>query len=330
MDSTNLQILFSDIINGYTFVEHQKWGEFYIKHFNNFEVSELEKLKNKHIEKSKKEGIPTIKEKEIEIIKEGYWTEKKNSDIRNTELFIQNLKQTKSKLTWENQIKEIQKELSHEERKLFLLRNEKTRLLGITAESISNKKLNEFYIFKALYKDKNLNQKFFSKNEFDDLEDQHLNELVEIYNNETNDLTDKNIQKIALSPFFLNLFITCGDNPYVFFGKFIIHLTFYQISLFNEGKRFKDIIQNSEIKPPQELYNDPEEFLNWVDRRKNAEELLAKGIKTSNQEGATNIIFGAKKEELNKLGYNTKDFKTEAKKMGKESLDMEDMMKITL
>ena len=332
MDTNDLQLMFVDILNGYSSIDTESYGAVFIKHFNSFEIGELEKYKKFYFEKAKEAKILTKKEKEDFIIKNGYWTEEKDKKIRELTSFIANLKSTKSKLPFEKQRKEIQDQIDKEKRQLDLLEVHKKQLIGLTAEEYSNKKLNDFYIFRSFFADGECTKKLFTKEDYNDLEEKEVNYLVSIYNQNIEAITEKNIKKICLSPFFLNMFFLCNDNAYEFYGQPIVKLTFNQINLFNNGKYFKNMIQNSETKPPQELYQNPEELLEWMEKRSEAEKLMEKSGKNlkGNSDTSNTMLFGASKKDLKDMGLdkNVVNLGDIAKKKGKETLDMNDMLEI--
>ena len=208
---------------------------------------------------------------------------------------------------------------------------EKKDLLGFTVEDYANKKINEYYMFNSLFKDKDLKYKFFSEEEFDELENKDLSEILEIYNNLNKDYIDKNLKKIALSSYYLSLFNLSDDNPYYMYGKPIIYLTFYQMEVFGYARYFKNALSEAKHKPPDEYYEDPDKLIDWLESSKNVEEVLNKN--ESNQkktEGAiATSIVGAKKEDLAKIGKdeNGISLHKEALKKG-GTLSMEDLMKM--
>ena len=53
---------------------------------------------------------------------------------------------------------------------------------------------------------------------------------------------DDQIKLISVCPFFMNNFSLCGDDAYAYFGKPIIELTNFQISLLNTAKYTKSLI----------------------------------------------------------------------------------------
>ena len=141
-------------------------------------------------------------------------------------------------------------------------------------------------------------------------------------------INEKNIKKIALSGFFLNSFYLSNDDPFIFYGKPIINLTFVQTELFSNAKYFKAIVTNSTVKPPDNVLNDPDALIEWYEGSKNASELMNKSKKTEEALGSS--VIGASKQDLEKMGMQNSgniSLTEEAKKKG-GSLSFQDLIKL--
>jgi hypothetical protein len=172
--------------------------------------------------------------------------------------------------------------------------------------------------------------KLFSKEEFDELGEGQMVELIGIYNKSTKKFKSDALKRISVSGFFTNLFYLCSDNPFVFFGKSVVELTFYQIELFGYGRYYKNMIENSENKPPEEISSNPEKLVEWFESSKSARETLDKS-KMGGQDGSATSLVGASKEDLQRLGLdNPNETINLAKKAAEKggSLTMDDMMKL--
>ena len=330
-EKNKIRLLFVDILKGYTETYYRN-NKVYLKHNTSFDSGDIDSKKQDFIRKAQKNGLPTEEEKEKYLILENLWSKEKNDEIKKIKLYISNLKTTKSKLFRNEEIESINNQVIEQNLKLIELVSERKELLGFTVEDYANKKVNEYYMYNSLYKDKDLKDRFFSEDEFDELENKDVSEIIEIYNNMSKDFSEKNLKKVALSSFYLSLYNMCEDSPYYLYGKSVIHLTFYQIEVFSYSRYFRNAISEAKHKPADELYEDPEKLIDWLESSKNAEELLSKSDGKENKKGegviATSIV-GAKKEDLEKVGANQKgvSLHDEALKKG-GSLSMEDLMKL--
>lgn len=330
LDKNKLRILFVDILKGYT-IAYYKNNKLYFKHNTSIDSGDIDHIKQDFIEKAKKNGLPTEEQKEQYIIAEKLWSIEKNEEIKKIKSYISNLKTTKSKLFRNEEIKSINEQINDQNFKLINLISERKELLGFTVEDYANKKINEYFMFNSLFKDKDLKYKFFSEEEFDELENRDLSEILEIYNNINKNYIDKNLKKIALSSYYLSLFNLSDDNPYYMYGKPVIYLTFYQMEIFGYARYFKNALSEAKHRPPDEYYEDPDKLVDWLESSKNMEDVLDKHEKNQKKtEGAiATSIIGAKKEDLAKIGKDESGISLhkEAEKKG-GTLSMQDLMKM--
>jgi hypothetical protein len=323
MDEKQLRILFSDIIKGYSLISSVKFGPFYLKHFNTFDVSEVDSEYHFHYSEAIKQSTPTVKDKEDYLISEKLWSKKDDEEIKKDKDFLQNLHINFEKEflisrreLWKKQIKETEQRIKSAE-------NKKSNLIGITAESYANKKSNEYYIKTSFFKDKIFDKPLFSTEEFEDLQETEINELTILYNKSVEKFNSANLKKLSISPFFLNLFYLCGDNLRDFYGKAAVELTFHQSELLAHGRQFKNILAEFP-SIPQTIMNNPDELLDWVQVNRNYKEQYKGSGDTS---GMT--IPGASPEDYKALGMEAKaniSFNQELKKKGK--LNIEDLMRL--
>lgn len=331
IEKNKIRLLFVDILKGYT-ETYYKNNKVYFKHNTSFDSGDIDYKKQDFIRKAKVNGLPTEEEKEKYLISEKLWSKEKNDQIQKIKLYISNLKTTKSKLFRNEEIKSISEQINDQNLKLIELISERKELLGFTVEDYANKKINEYYMFNSLYKDKELKERYFSQDEFDELENKDISDIIQIYNNINKDFSEKNLKKIALSSFFLSLYNMCEDSPYYLYGKPVIYLTFYQIEVFTYSRYFRNALSEAKHKPVDELYEDPDKLIDWLESSKNAEEVLNKNNVRENKksEGAVGTsIVGAKKEDLVKIGADEKGVSLHGEAIKKGgTLSMQDLMKL--
>lgn len=328
----DLKILFFDILKGHTKIFCDK-GSGYIKHLTIFDSVTTDKEYKKSFERAVEMGIPKETEQIEYLIKELLWSQEKDRRIKELKSYLSNLEDTKSKLFLEADINQIKSQIQESKQEYESLIKERSELIGMTAEYIAEKKSNESYIQKIVYKDNDYKDLFFSEEDFDELTDIDLIKIYSQYKDSTIFLNTNNIKKISLSYFFVNSFYLCEDNPYTYFGKPVVNLTFYQNELFSYGRYFKSMQQDSEIKAPKEIQNDPDALMEFYEGRKNAKETLSKMEKGKGSKGAgASTIVGATQKDLEKLGYKANSGKTidlakEADKKG-GVLSMDDFIQL--
>lgn len=330
LDKNKLRLLFIDILKGYS-LSYYKSNKLYFKHNTSFDSGEIDHLKQEFIEKAKRNGLPTEDQKEEYLILEGIWSKESNEKIKKLKSDISTLRQTKSKLFKSDDINEFNRQIDQKKLELMTLTVERKDLLGFTVEDYANKKINEYYMFNSLFKDKNLKDRYFSEQEFDELENKDISEILNIYNDINKNFVETNLKKIALSSYYLSLFNLCDENAYNLYGKPIIYLTFYQMEVFGYARYFKNALSEAKHKPSDEYYEDPDKLIEWLESSKNVEEVLSKNENNQKKtEGAiATSIVGAKKEDLAKIGKdeNGISLHKEAQKKG-GTLSMEDLMKM--
>ena len=324
-----LKSVFSDIIRGATLLKMEPYGEIFVKHFTNFDSSGVDELSLKYKEKAAKQGLLNEKDKLELLAKDKLWDPKKDKEIAETKNFIKSLSINKSKLFLKSQIDNMAKQIKDEEEKLEKLQAERADVVGMTVETYAAKKGSDHYIYLSLFKDEGMKERLFSEEEFEELQAQDLYNIIENYNSRMDFFTSKHLKKVAVSNFFLNFYYLCEDNPYTFYGKPIVNLTYYQIELFGYGRYFKQILSDSKTRPPEEMMDDPDQVIEWYESNKNAEKVMGKS--KSDKEGATSIV-GATKEDLKRLGMaeqheSSISLAKEAAKKGGQ-LSMEDIMKL--
>jgi len=328
MEEGNLKVVFSEILRGYTLVTVPDFGEVKIKHFNNFDSAELD-IKNRFFyDKAVSQGLPTRKERIDHLLEEDIWTDEKNKEILNLQSLIAGLKVSKSKVFLQVHIDQINNDLKKNQAELSTLSLKKEELIGFSAEAYAARRINEHYMHNAFFREDG--EKLFTEEEFEELEEGKLVDLIGTYNKSAKKFNSSDLKKLSVSGFFTNLFYLCENNAYSFFGKPLVQLTFYQIELFGYGRYYKSLIENSDNKLPNEISSDPEKIVEWFESSKSAQATLDKS-KNAGAEGSATSLVGATKEDLKRLGLdNPSETINMAKKASEKGgkLNMDDMMKL--
>lgn len=330
---TNLKLIYAQLINGYSFFDFDG-KTYYIKHLNYLSSSDIDIQRDRISKTASLRGLKTNADQLKFLIDNKDWSEQNEANIKEYQGFIENLKLTKTKLPLKRDRDLITKEISDWEFKLYRLLREKNQLMGLTVEKYSEKKINEYYIYVTLYVDKSLTTRYFKEEEFNELEQNKLDLIVKMYNENVGVFNSDNLKRISLMPFFMNLLMISDDNPFYFYGKPIIELTFYQLDLFQFGKQFKHILNNSKITPPVEILNDPDKLIEWFSATEAAEKLIGTETEQTISTNSDNIaggssIVGARKEDYETLGIeNTMNKKLEEQIKTKGELSMMDILKL--
>lgn len=325
-----LRILFGDIIKGFSITKYLD-SFVYLKHLNVLDNIEIEHKKELYLAQAISKGLPTVEEKEDFLFKEGLWKKSKDEEINKIKNLIRGLKNSKSKAFRQNDIDFFKKEIDREQLSLNRILMEKNDLIGYTAEDYANKKTNEYFIFTSLYKNGNIIERLFSEKDYEDLTQEELSALTDIYNAKINDFSSLYLKKVALSSYYLNIFNICNENISNLYGKPIVGLTYYQVEIYNYARYFKHELSESKHKPPIESYEDPDLLIEWLESAKNAEEILSKSANKNkkNQDFVASSLVGASKGDIEKITKNENAISLQdvAKKHG-GTLSMDDFIKL--
>ena len=327
MERQELKLVFSEIVEGYSLTRSELFGDLKIKHINNYDSAKTDIKNNYYFEKAVSQGLPKREEKVEYLIKEKLWDPEKDKEADRLKEMLKGMNRTKSKLFLQAQIDAIKKDIVNNEIKLSNILAEKESVIGFTAEEYANRRINEYYMHISILDEEG--KQLFGENEFDELEQDQVNDIMQVYEKNNRKFKAEILKKISLADFFTNIFYLCEDNVFNFYGKPVIDLTFYQIEIYSYGRYFKSIIQNSEEKIPDHIVEDPDKLIEWAESSKNVKEVLEKS--SGDAESSASSIMGATKQDLAKAGIDENqdviDLSQKAQEKGGR-LTMEDMMKL--
>jgi hypothetical protein len=288
---------------------------------------DIDQIYDYYFEEAKSRGVPTNDETLKRLIEEKQWSNRQESLIKQEEDLIENFQKQKKALYLKSEILRINADIESAQKRLYDLKNTKAAFFNRTAESYAEERVNDFYILKCLYKDKKLSIVAFEEDQFDNIDSETLTCIIKQYSEVYKNINDSTIQYLVLQDFF-NLYMPFAENPTEFFGKSVCELTYNQVKLLIYARFFKNVFQQND-KMPQEIKNDPDKIIDYVNANENAKKAIEN---KNNKENQATSIVGATSEDLEYIGLKAKGQKTlslaeEAKKKG-GSLSMDDMMKI--
>lgn len=321
-ETSLLRKLYADIIRGYSSTSYKN-TEVLVKHFTSFDQGVIDEEYSFYYNDAISQGLPNAEQRLVSAIEQGLWKSEDEGWIKSQYSYIENLNKTKSKISWQSQIDEINKTISEAEEELIKKISEKNQALGLVAETYASRKLNESYIYQAFRKCDNIKENVFSDEFFDDLSPVDLNELASLYNTILQPFNIKNLKKIGLAPFFQSVYSICDNNPYIFYGKAVCDLTYYQSEIFTYGRFFRSIL-NGETQPDAETLNDPDKLIDWHTSCQNAKSMIGQVDDDTN--GAT-MVFGAKKSDIKSAGGHVSESPVMKAIKQKKGLNMDEVMK---
>lgn len=320
MNQNQLKLLFAEVIRGFSKVKIN--GDYvFFRHPNLLFNSSLDSSYDGFLKEAQNKGLKSRPETEDELIQRGSWTKQKDKELEDLKTYKASLLKSKSLVIKKADKDEFDLLIAQTDEKIAPIIAEKESLIGFTAEIYANRRINEQLVYESFFRDEKFLAPFLDESDIDDCEDTDLASFLTVYGETSSKFSENNIKKLALSPFFLNLFMLCDDDPYKFYGKCVLDLSFYQLNVFSNAKHYKSLISNSTEEVPEKLFENPEAFVEWFRSRKNAEAIVGAGNDVS-------AIVGVSKEDLQALGVKTEiqpDFHKKALEKG-GTLSMEDML----
>lgn len=324
MEAVKRRKIFRDVVRGYsTSLIDEEFV--YIKHLTPHDQVELEEIEQKYFKIAEKRGVPTEKDMIDWLKKEGEWSDDEDAEITRKELFVENLKTARNKMVLKSAIEKQTELIDKEEKELKEKKEQKTSLIGNTCEKYAKERMNDFYMIKSFYKDKNLNDVLFSEEVYDELEDYDIRKYILIYNSIFESFSEENIQYTILEDFY-SPYLSFAEDSMQFYGKPFCALTYNQIRLIVYTRVIKNIFDTNE-NIPESIRKDPAKLLEFGSSSKEERDKA----KDKLSQGAAGTLVGAKDEDYEYLGIEKPkggvSLHEEAKKKG-GTLNMQDLMKL--
>jgi hypothetical protein len=258
------------------------------------------------LSEGRKRGLESESDKLNEAIKNGWWSSENESKITLLKKTIQNLFKTRDKLLYPSQRVEVDKQIKQNESILITYTKERREIVGYSLEDYANSKLTEELLRFFTYKNADFTEKLFvTRDEYYDLNEECLKNIKNAFETYSEIFNHDNIKKVAATGFFQNL-VYLNDDAYSFWGKATTGCTKYQIDILLYGKMYKNIVKNyneSGKSVPDDILNDPEKLVMWIDNQSKDTSIKSKNRKS--KMGGSNLIsspVGATKEDLDKIG----------------------------
>lgn len=333
------RICFGDIIAGFSVFDFGS-RRVYIKHFSDLDLAKFDNECQDLKKEAELRKIPTEKEKLKFLHETENWTKEEEDSFLSIEKKIQENERKINKIFLKSQKKGIEKEIEKLKKEYKDLQTQRDDLIGITVERYVSKKRGEELLRKGLFKEKELINLLFSKEEYEEMDDEEYISLISDHNFFMLRFSEDNLKKIAATPFFLNAFMLAKDSVFEFYGKRILDLTYFQQYLFSKGIFYKNILSQPDRNIPEECHEDLDKMVLWFESASSSSKAAAQGPKAGSITGKNNTVatalVGATKEELNAVaqaqGATVVNMGEEVRKMkkelGKEELNFNDVVKL--
>jgi hypothetical protein len=308
----------SEIINGYSEMV-VRGAEVFLKHFRVVDYGVISKIEKKYLEKAIKRGMPTEKELLETANKEELWTaeEEENYKELRDRLVMEKkaLSQMPNRVFYASKEEEIEK-LAEE---FMEAEKERRKFITGTAEKYAEKVAMENFLVGFLFKDRELTEKMYSQEEYDELGPNEINEIYVQFADVSNEFSNEEIQRLILTDEY-SLFLRLADDPFSMFCQPYYKLTSFQLKMIGSARYFLSIFQNVD-DIPDGIRKDPEALVNFTEAQfnKNSNKTTNSG-KQSKQIGHTGML--STDEETDKIMAKAR------RKKGDGPITMDDMIKM--
>lgn len=329
MELAGYRKIFKEIIKGWTKTSVNN-NLFYIKHLSALDQVDVDEVREDYYQQALKRGIPTEEEVLKDLDAEGQWTKKDESQINQLERFIEQLQKNKTALVLKSDIDKQNQSIQETRQKISNLKEKRSALLGVNAESYADKRSNDYYIIKSFFHDEDLKNPLFpEEKDYGDLYSEEVQEFVLSYNNTFLSFEELKIQEMILQDFYY-IYFPFSEDTVGFFGKPVCELTYNQLKLIVYTKIFKNIFEtNKHI--PEKIKKDPQALLDYGSISEDAKEKMKNKL-DKDQDGAT--LFGATDEDYEYAGLDKPSEKSgisiqKAAELKGGSLSMQDLMELS-
>ena len=318
MDNDDLADIIVEIFDGFSVLD-SSLGPIYIKHFHQLDTRKILGKRKLYIAQAEERGLLTENSILKMLFQDGMWDDKSEKEIQEKKKFIENLKNSISKIVLPSKRKEHKKLIDLEISKLNALSLEREKLIGLTAEKYAERKVNKEFFESLLFLDE-----AFKTSPFEDLDYQDIEtakELTDLEGKFFNRMSDENISKAVLSPFF-SPYMPYSEDVLNMFGEPLKNLTAFQLKMISYARSFLNIFKNSQNEIPDHIAKDPDLLIDFYNSQK-----TENNTKNQGQSDAT-TYFGANKSDIEQLKNDDQEaiiLTDEIKKKG-GSLNMKDMM----
>ena len=282
-NKVNYRYLFRDIVVGFCEVDIEG-KTLFVKHLSALDQVNLEILEEQFFTKAKNRGLPTEQEALDRL------------EIERQKQYLKGVEDTRKQLYLKTELEINEKQLKEARDKLGELLFAKANLVGQTCEKYSRSRVNDHYILKSFFKDRDLSVAYYTDEEISELPLKELQVITQLYNLHVGLFTDQHIQDLTLQDFYAPYFPFC-DNVMNFFNKPLFQLSSNQVKIIVFTRMFKNIFENYP-KIPESIRKDSAKIIDYVNAQDKAKDVMS----NLDKDGASTVM-GATKEDYEYLGY---------------------------
>ena len=293
-NKVNYRYLFRDIVVGFCEVDIEG-KTLFVKHLSALDQVNLEVLEEQFFTKAKNRGLPTEQEALDRLKEEEMWAKGDEAEIERQKQYLKGVEDTRKQLYLKTELEINEKQLKEARDKLGELLFAKANLVGQTCEKYSRSRVNDHYILKSFFKDRDLSVAYYTDEEISELPLKELQVITQLYNLHVGLFTDQHIQDLTLQDFYAPF---C-DNVMNFFNKPLFQLSSNQVKIIVFTRMFKNIFENYP-KIPESIRKDSAKIIDYVNAQDKAKDVMS----NLDKDGASTVM-GATKEDYEYLGYQS-------------------------
>jgi len=317
----NLRVVYGDILRGYSAMLYNE-STLYIRHHTNDSLAAINIHYDDFINQAKINKLPTEKESLALLLKQDRWTEYYENELENSRLMIKGLEENRRTVFLESQLEDVKKDIRREQANYSSLAYKKQQLIGLTQEIYANRQIKNLFICSSLFTDDKFIKPVFDLDDWNNLSNKEFNDLEIAYNIKMDNFSSNSIKKLSLASFVQSMWGLSNDSVYDFFGVPICKLSTFQVDLMQWTKIFASILSKHQ-NIPEELYDDPNALIDFVNTGRNIKEIQDKAG------GGNATIVGAKQKDYQKINRvtNPGEFINKIKDSGKTTAGLMDLIK---
>ena len=265
--SENLSLVLLDISRGYSVVKAQN-KDFYFKHFSISEMLSFDEFEEMEFEAAVQRGIQTEQQLIDKAIRRGYWSVKKEEEIKSMEWTINHSLKALNKMQDENQKRVFSKQIEDQRGKAATLKAQRKSICLYSAEELSSQKRYKKMVQDSFYYDKKLKE---------EIKEGQADFLFETLFKVFNKLSDRNtLLKTAFKTHFFDVYITQYRNPLALFESNFLELTIFQKNLISLANALYTKMKNVSI--PDSIADDPIKIMDYVEPKNGEQPKVTHGL----------------------------------------------------
>lgn len=280
--------ILADISNGYSKIYFYK-EKLYYKHPNIFDKTLLEDKYAFFEDRAVKQNKKTNDEITKEIETNDLWGKKEEKEIKNKRDYLNGLNDNLQKAKSKEEESIIKKNIAATNKEINEILQKKEKFYESSVETYIELKLREYEPLYLCYKNRELTQRFFTEEEYEELTSNEVYMLNFSIYSTISKLAGNNIEKLILSDFFYSIFMSY--NKYTIPSYFKTppqERSTFQNTLTYYWQLYKEIVPTD---TPSDVRQDPKKLINYIKQKNKRENRADSGRKEADEMNIKDLDF---------------------------------------